>query len=116
MTDKMFDNLLNLSNGGDIIDYIEQLEKEVDELNDCIANNDKAQHFFISNQEAIIKKLENVLQELVDKATPIKPIKDEPSQIRYVQTYKCPKCGGSFSGTISKYCYHCGQAIDWSSE
>lgn len=32
MTDRMFDNLLNLSNGGEIIGYIEQLEKEVNEL------------------------------------------------------------------------------------
>lgn len=58
----------------------------------------------------------SVLRELVDKATPNKPIKDRPSKIRYVQTYVCPSCRNSFSGEISRFCYHCGQALDWSDE
>ena len=57
-----------------------------------------------------------ILRELVDKATPKKAIKDEPSKIKYVQTYKCPNCKGGVSGEISRYCYHCGQALDWSDE
>lgn len=56
------------------------------------------------------------LQELVDKATPKKPIKDEPSRIRYIPTYVCPSCGQRFSGMISNFCYHCGQKLDWSDE
>lgn len=55
-----------------------------------------------------------LLQELVDKATPKKPIKDEVQDIRYVTKYICPNCGGKFTGKISDYCYHCGQAFDWS--
>lgn len=58
----------------------------------------------------------NTLQELVDRATPKKPIKDEPSRIRYIPTYVCPTCGQRFSGWESKFCYHCGQAFDWSDE
>lgn len=56
------------------------------------------------------------LKELVDRDTPKKPIKDESSKIRYVQTYVCPNCGGGFSGMISNFCYHCGQKLDWSDE
>ena len=34
---------------------------------------------------------------------------------RYTDTYRCPNCGGNFTGTgIAKYCYHCGQKLDWS--
>ena len=40
----------------------------------------------------------------------------EDQPVRYVITYKCPDCGGKFTGTVSNYCYHCGQALDWSEE
>ena len=56
------------------------------------------------------------LRELVDRATPKKPIKDEPSKILYVPTYVCPNCGGGFSGRLAEFCYHCGQKLDWSDE
>lgn len=58
----------------------------------------------------------DILMELVERAKPKKPVKDEPSRIRLVQTYACPNCGKFFSGRLSKYCYHCGQALDWSDE
>ena len=56
------------------------------------------------------------LQELVERATPKKPIKSEEQDIRYVTKYECPNCHQYFTGKISKYCYHCGQALDWSEE
>ena len=32
-----------------------------------------------------------------------------------LREYKCPACGGKFTGTrIADYCYHCGQKLDWS--
>lgn len=58
----------------------------------------------------------DILQELVDRATPEKPIEDEPSRIRYIPTYVCPSCGQRFSGMISNFCYHCGQALLWEDE
>ena len=58
----------------------------------------------------------DTLQELVDRATPKKPIKDVPSKLIYEQTYVCPNCGRRFSGRISKFCYRCGQALDWRDE
>ena len=57
-----------------------------------------------------------ILQELVDRATPKKAIKDEIQDIRYITKYICPKCGGKITGRVSDYCYHCGQALDWSDE
>ena len=34
--------------------------------------------------------------------------------IRYTSDYRCPSCGGTFTGTgIADYCYHCGQRLDW---
>lgn len=51
----------------------------------------------------------------VEKQIPKKPIKNRKQEIRYTSAYSCPNCGRSFTGTgIAKYCYHCGQAIDWS--
>lgn len=62
------------------------------------------------------KFYKDTLQELVDKATKKKPIKDEVQDIRYITKYICPNCGGKFTGIVSQCCYHCGQALDWSEE
>ncbi len=62
--------------------------------------------------EAIGECIDNALE----KQVPKKPILSD-SQIRYVCCYDCPNCGRIFSGTgIADYCYHCGQALDWSDE
>lgn len=46
-----------------------------------------------------------------------KPVKVNDSGIRYTDTYRCPSCGGGFTGTgFANYCYHCGQALDWEKE
>lgn len=58
----------------------------------------------------------DVLKELVEKATPKKAIKSDVQDIRYITKYECPNCGGNFTGKLLDYCYHCGQAIDWSDE
>lgn len=59
--------------------------------------------------------------ELADKALekqiPKKPIKSKKQVVRYVNTYCCPICNLKFTGTgIAKWCYHCGQKLDWSDE
>lgn len=54
-------------------------------------------------------------REAVEKRKAKQPQKVKESRIRYTDGYICPSCGGGFTGTgIAKYCYHCGQAIDWS--
>ena len=53
----------------------------------------------------------------VEKQTAKKPKKAVVEGYRFTDTYKCPNCGGNFSGTgIADYCYHCGQKLDWSDE
>lgn len=52
----------------------------------------------------------------LEKQIPKELIKLPESEqyIRYTDTYRCPTCGGNFSGTgIADYCYHCGQRLDW---
>ncbi|WP_300628691.1 hypothetical protein [uncultured Thomasclavelia sp.] len=66
------------------------------------------------------KEAVEILQELVDKATPTKPSYwgdgyDYEGNIIY-DMYDCPKCGESYEIDYEKYkyCPNCGQAIDWS--
>ena len=50
----------------------------------------------------------------VEKQKAKKPQKTESEGYRYTDTYRCPNCGGNFSGTrIANYCYHGGQELDW---
>ena len=56
-----------------------------------------------------------VVVEALEKQIAKKPRKIEIEGYRYTDTYRCPICGGNFSGTgIADYCYHCGQKLDWS--
>lgn len=51
----------------------------------------------------------------LEKQIPKKPFKSENQVVRYVNTYYCPTCELGITGTnIAKWCYHCGQKIDWS--
>lgn len=60
--------------------------------------------------------LEEVL-DAVEKQKRKKPKNVNTEGYRYTDTYRCPTCGGNFSGTgIADYCYHRGQAIDWSED
>lgn len=57
------------------------------------------------------------VREAVEKQKMKKPKNVNTEGYRYTDTYRCPTCGGNFSGTgIADYCYHCGQAIDWSED
>lgn len=53
----------------------------------------------------------------VEKQTAKKPIKSKEQKIRYVNTYYCPTCNLGFTGfNVAKWCYHCGQKLDWGDE
>ena len=56
----------------------------------------------------------DLLQELVDKETPKKTIKEPIIRDGYRQ-YKnyCPICKQELL-ILGNYCLHCGQAVDWS--
>ena len=61
--------------------------------------------------------LNKITHDALEKQMPKKPIPTEEQHIRYSMNYICPLCGKQFSGTgIADYCYHCGQALDWSDE
>lgn len=70
----------------------------------------------------------NTLQELVDKATPKKPIKNKMRQgktssidklFELKDTYTCPNCGNALlehymnESQETRHCWDCGQALDW---
>nr|DAZ41388.1 MAG TPA: protein of unknown function (DUF1922) [Caudoviricetes sp.] len=62
----------------------------------------------------------DVLQELVDRATPIKPAiwgdgYDDEGNLIY-DMYDCPNCGKTYEIDYDDYkcCPNCGQVIDWS--
>lgn len=68
-----------------------------------------------------------LVQELVDKATPKKPV-DELTELScgiddtmLYYEYYCPICGAKIANSFLRYhdykfCHKCGNAIDWSEE
>lgn len=70
---------------------------------------------------AVIKDKTNMKEamarfaELEERATPKEPMRiDGAVGERYTDCYRCPICKRAFFGTgIAKYCYHCGQKLDW---
>ena len=63
----------------------------------------------------VLEHEENLVAiEALEKQIPKKPIKSENQVVRYVNTYYCPICELGITGTnIAKWCYHCGQKLDW---
>lgn len=70
-------------------------------------NYDRCDHTMVADNARIAI-------EALEKQLPKKPVEDNEQHIRYATTYVCPNCDGKFTGTISEYCYHCGQRLDWS--
>lgn len=75
-----------------------------DENNDCKFTEDD----YKANEMAI---------RALEKQIPKKPIKSKKQivvrVVRYVNTF----CNLKFTGTgIAKWCYHCGQKLDWGNE
>ena len=63
------------------------------------------------------KEALKVAIQALEKQIQKKPKKIKAEGYRYTDTYRCPLCGGNFSGTgIADYCYHCGQKLDCSDE
>lgn len=59
----------------------------------------------------------DVAIQALEKQIPKKPVKSENQVVRYANTYYCPICNLGITGTnIAKWCYHCGQKLDWSDE
>ena len=72
---------------------------------------------YINPNGSVKLTTEDDLTKAVERQIPKKPIPNEKYNIRFSLCYNCPECGRTFSGTgIADYCYHCGQALDWSDE
>lgn len=85
---------------------------------DFLCDNSKLTQFNIGQSQWASE----TLQELVDKATPIKPI-------QVIKTFRnidlsmfdCPKCNlgvmpSAYPPGLNDYCSHCGQRLDWSDD
>ena len=67
-----------------------------------------------TTKEELTEAIRMSIQAL-EKQMPKKPVKSENQVARYVNTYYCPICNLGITGTnIAKWCYHCGQKLDWS--
>ena len=66
--------------------------------------------------DKVLEHEENIVAiQALEKQIPMKPVKSEKQVVRYVNTYYCPICNLGITGTnIAKWCYHCGQKLDWS--
>lgn len=82
----------------------------------CLVNSDDDEDI-TEYDKRVINNL-NILQELVDKAIPKKPINKATYTYDDIPfTALCPNCKenlGYESQNLYKCCYKCGQAIDWS--
>lgn len=59
--------------------------------------------------QTVVSELKQ-MQQLAERDTAKRPIKaSDETGIRYTDSYRCPNCGKSFTGTgIADFCYHCG--------
>ncbi|RGT63969.1 hypothetical protein DWX05_02070 [Coprobacillus sp. AF18-15LB] len=70
-----------------------------------------------------------ILRELVERATPKKPIKNKMGKISFLDklfgteaTYTCPNCRNALlkhymnERQETRYCWDCGQTLDWKGE
>ncbi len=66
--------------------------------------------------DVYFKKEVKLLQELVERVTPKKPIvKNEFYDELYGDIKYCPNCNSMFE-YMDEYCSECGQNIDWSED
>lgn len=105
------------------MDYQEVVEllKSANRSNDMVGilpKSDISKFIIHAMQELREYKQLGTLEEVrdaVEKQKKKKPIEDSHHGIIHTEVYRCPSCNGIFSGRgFAKYCFHCGQAIDWS--
>lgn len=85
---------------------IEELKYDCNELGKAIPCDTSWGSSFENAYRMAIQALEKQIAK--------KPIKSDVQAIRYVNTYYCPVCQLGITGTnIAKWCYHCGQKLDW---
>lgn len=111
-----FDRLISSGQRGGIMnkyqESLDYLKKHAYEILEEIDMGNNSSYFFQPMDD--VNEIAKPLQELVDKATPMKPI---PLFIPIAfLPYRCRKCRGLVNNRKQKfrYCPHCGQTVDWS--
>lgn len=66
----------------------------------------------LNDSEKWIDK-KKLLQELVDKETPVKPFRNNLLSLPPRNMIGCGKCNGLEILGVYEYCPYCGQKIDW---
>ena len=80
-------------------------------IRSCFANSVEFKKLHTEETNILADELNNA----IEKQIPKKPQKVKEQVVRYTDGYICPSCGKGFTGTgIADFCYHCGQALDWS--
>lgn len=77
-----------------------------------ILNPNHREHY--DNIETVNEACRMGMQAL-EKQIPKQPIKSN-RKIRYCEVFYCPTCNFEISGRIARFCYKCGQALDWSNK
>ena len=98
---------------GNIIDNPELFESE-DNITESEAIKELQENIDLPFGSNVSKEAAKISMQALEKQIPKKPIKSEKQVIRYVNTYCCPICKGLMGTGIAKWCYHCGQKLDWS--
>lgn len=88
-------------------------EEQAIKIRSCFANGVEFKKLHTEETNILADELNNA----IEKQIPKKPQKVKEQVVRYTDGYICPSCGKGFTGTgIADFCYHCGQALDWSEE
>lgn len=98
---------------GNTIDNPELFESE-DNITESEAIKELQENIDLPFGSNVSKEAAKISMQALEKQIPKKPIKSEKQVIRYVNTYCCPICKGLMGTGIAKWCYHCGQKLDWS--
>lgn len=82
----------------------------------CELSCELKQDYELYTRETGYEKYINILQELVDKATPLLDKETPKKPIPFLNSFfKCGNCNGTFQNHhYQNRCPDCGQKLDWS--
>ena len=89
---------------------------------EALARIEKTAFFKTEHDFDNFRKDAKLLQELLDKTTPMKPKIYIDNKKESKRVYACPRCGNSClkkwanERQVNRYCWDCGQALDWSED
>ena len=82
----------------------------------CDHDCDNCEYNYAQGNMGEQKEAVKMAIEALEKQIPKKAIEVTDEGFRFIHVFRCPNCNEKFGGRTAKYCYHCGQALDWSEE